>query len=275
MAKKSKPRPQPESLRLPLVGIDTHAHLDLEHFKEDQLDEVFAAARRAGVSRIGNVFLGPQAYDLNRERFTGRPEVFFLMAVHPNDTAAFSPTDIELMRERFQADDRLKAIGETGLDYYWKRVPEAVQKAAFRAHLDLARELKLPVVIHSRDADEDTMTLLVEEGFKDRPVLWHCFGGSPEMAAAVLNNGWHISIPGPVTYAANEALRRAIPLIPLNRLVIETDSPYLTPEPWRGKQNHPALVAFTAAKIAEVKAMEPAELWRATARTAREFFRLD
>ncbi len=275
MSKKKKNRPLPESLGLPLVGIDTHAHLDLKEFAAENLDEVFAAAKRAGVAQIGNVFMGPDAYDQNRERFTDRPEVFFLMAVHPNDTADFTPRDIELMRERFQADPRLKAVGETGLDYYWERVDHEVQKAAFRAHLDLARELSLPVVIHSRDADKDTLALLLDEGFKDRPVLSHCFGAGPDLAERILENGWHISVPGPVTYARNEELRQTMPIIPLERLVIETDCPYLTPEPWRGKLNHPALIAFTAAKIAAARNMDPAELWRATAATARDFFKLD
>lgn len=275
MAKHKKPRPTPESLGLPPVGIDTHAHLDMEHFPEQELPELLAAARRAGVAAIGNVFLGPDAFDANRARFENHPEVFFLMAVHPNDTADFKPADMGRMRERFLADPRLKAVGETGLDYYWKRVDETVQQAAFTAHLDLARELELPVVIHSRDADEDTLRILVDQGFTDRPVLWHCFGGDADLAGRIVERGWHLSIPGPVTYPKNTALMEAVAGIPLERLMVETDCPYLTPEPWRGKRNHPALAAFTAARVAEIKGMDPAELWRSAAENARAFFSLD
>lgn len=260
---------------LPLIGIDTHAHLDLEHFLEEELGEVLAAARRAGVLDIGNVFLSVDAYEANRARFDAHPNVFFILGQHPNDTADFGPADIDRMRECFRSEPRLKAVGEIGLDYYWDKVPPEVQKQAFRLHLDLARELDLPVVIHSRDADEDTMAVLLEEGFKDRALLWHCFGGGLDLAESILDNGWHISVPGPVTYSRNQELRAATMFIPLNRLVIETDSPYLTPEPWRGKRNHPALVAFTAAKVAEVKAMRVEDVWHTTAKTARRFFGLD
>lgn len=273
--KKKKIRPLPESLGLSPIGIDTHAHLDMEDFPEEELDEVLAQARKSGVARIGNVFLSVDAYEQGRARFANHPSVFFTLAQHPNDTNEFDTADIDRMRECFENDPRLKAVGETGLDYYWDDVPHEVQQKAFRLHLGLARELDLPVVIHSRDADEDTIAILLDEGFKDRPLLWHCFGGGPELAERILDNDWHISIPGPVSYAKNHDLRVATMLIPLNRLVIETDAPYLTPEPWRGKRNHPALVAFTAAKVAEVKAMRIEDIWRTTARTARRFFNLD
>ncbi|MGE4503851.1 MAG: TatD family hydrolase [Desulfovibrionaceae bacterium] len=278
MSKKKKPRPLPETLGLPRVGVDSHAHLDLDDFPPEELDELLRQASRAGVGAVGNVFLGPDAYDAAHERLAaggeGWPELFFLLAVHPNNTGDCDAGTMERMRARFQADPRLRAVGETGLDYYWKRVPEAVQQEAFRQHLDLARGLGLPVVIHSRDADPDTLAVLEAEGFAGLPVLWHCFGAGPEFAERLLANGWHLSIPGPVTYKGNDALAEAVRIIPLERLLVETDCPFLTPEPWRGKRNHPALAAFTAAKVAEIKGLDPAEVWRAAGENARAFFGL-
>lgn len=273
MSKKKKKRPDPETLNLPLCGVESHAHLDLEDFSED-LEEVLDHARRAGVAKIVNVFLGPDAYQKNKGLFDGHPEVSFIMAVHPNETKAFGPDHLERMKQAFESDPRLKAVGETGLDFYWDRVPPGTQARAFAQHLDLAREVKRPVVIHSRDAEPETMAILLEKGFKDYPLLWHCFGGNIELANRILDNGWMISIPGPVTYKKNDSLREAVAKIPLDRLMVETDCPYLSPEPWRGKRNHPALMGFTATRIAEIKGLEPAEVWKACAENATRFFGL-
>lgn len=271
--KKKKNRTEPETLGLPLTGVDSHAHLDSKNLIP-QLDELLNRARACGVARIGNVFLGPEAYHQNRHLFDDRPEVFFLLGVHPNDTADFADTHLEAMRRAFAEDPRLKAVGEIGLDYYWEDVAHDVQQDAFRRQLALAGELNLPPVIHSRDADADTIRILEEEGFAGKKVLWHCFGAGWDTARTILDNGWHISIPGPVTYRANEALQQAVTAIPLDRLLIETDCPYLTPEPWRGKTNHPALVGFTAQKIAGLRGMDVAQLWETTGKNAMEFFGL-
>lgn len=281
--KKHKVRPEPESLGLPLCGVDSHAHLDMrdsdadEEGRElpDDLDEVMQAARRAGVAGVGNVFLGPEAYEQGKALFAERPEVFFILGIHPTNALEYSSERLERMRRAFQADPRLRAVGEIGLDYYWDDAPPAAQEIAFRAQLNLARELDLPPVIHCRDAEAETLRILDDEGFAGRALLWHCFGSGPEMANELLQRGWTLSIPGPVTYRKAEELQAAVAVIPLDRMLIETDSPYLTPEPWRGKRNHPALVAFTAATIAEIKGLTPTEVWRATGDNARRFFGLE
>ena len=133
------------------------------------------------------------------------------------------------MREIAQNDSRVKAIGEIGLDYYWERVDHDIQKQAFRAQLELAQELGLPPVIHSRDAHEDAVALLEEMGFKGKPLLWHCFGGAPDFARRLLDNGWHISIPGPVTYKKNDELREAVIQPGIDKLLVETDCPLSHP----------------------------------------------
>lgn len=281
MSKKNKtPRPEPETLALPLLGVDSHAHLDLDAFDADR-EAVLDRALACGVGHTGNVFLGPQAYRKNRQLFAQRPEVFFLLGIHPGDVDQCTPEALEDMRRAFAEDPRLKAVGEIGLDYYWDDHPHALQQVVFRAQLALAAELGLPPVIHCRDAAgsreafDDTLRLLLEAGFSGRALLWHCFGGDEAQAEALLRHGWHISIPGPVSYAANEALRRAVAHIPLERMLLETDCPYLTAEPWRGKRNHPALTGFTARCVAQVKGLSPAEIWAATGRNARFFFNLE
>lgn len=275
MSKKNKaPRPEPENLGLPLAGVDSHAHLDMDDFDAER-EAVLDRARACGVARTGNVFLGPAAYQKNRHYFANRPEIFFLLGIHPGDADQCSLESIEAMRGAFQSDARLKAVGEIGLDYYWEKHPHGLQERTFRAQLALALELGLPPVIHCRDAFEDTLRVLEDAGFSGRKLLWHCFGGDETQAETLLGHGWHLSIPGPVTYAKNDALRRAVAAIPLERMVLETDCPYLSAEPWRGKPNHPALLGFTARSIAEIKGLPVEDVWSATGQTARTFFELE
>lgn len=274
MPKKNKPpRPEPEALALPLLGVDSHAHLDLVDFDADR-EELMDRAQASGVAHTGNVFLGPEAYRKNREMFRDRPEVFFLLGVHPGNADQCSGEALKDMRQAFKSDPRLKAVGEIGLDHYWDDHPRDVQEHVFRAQLGLALDLGLPPVIHCRDAFEDTLRVLLEAGYSGKKLLWHCFGGDEAQARTILEHGWHVSIPGPVSYAKNEALQRAVAMIPLERLLLETDCPYLSAEPWRGKRNHPALLGFTALSVARLKDMPVDALWAATGQNASDFFGL-
>lgn len=272
MAKK-KSRPEPEELELPPVGVDSHAHLDLEEFDGDR-EAILERARKTGISHLINVFLGPDAYARNRPFFDAHPEVSFLLGVHPNTADQLTDDSLARMRSFFKGDPRLKGVGEIGLDYYWERVDHDTQKTAFVRQLDLARELALPVVIHSRDADADTLDLLTANGFRDYPVLWHCFGQGLDLARSVIDNGWHVSIPGPVTYKKTDDLQAAVARIPLDRMLLETDCPFLAPEPWRGKRNHPSLMAFTAKRVAEIRGRSLGDIWQITGDNARRFFSL-
>lgn len=278
--KKSRPRPSPESLGLPLVGIDTHAHLDLAGdgdfgFGADEVGAVLDRARAAGVARVGNVFLGPGAFERNARLFKERSEVFFILGVHPHDAKTWDADCASAVEAAFRADSRIKALGEIGLDFHYDYSPRPVQDRAFREQLELARGLDVPAVIHSREAWDETLAVLDDMGFRDRPLVWHCFGGGPDMARAVLERGWTVSVPGTVSWRKADDLRAAVAGIPLDRMVLETDCPYLAPEPYRGKRNEPALTAFTAAAVAEAKGMEPAEVWEATAATAVRVFGLE
>ncbi|OGR34846.1 MAG: hydrolase TatD [Desulfovibrionales bacterium GWA2_65_9] len=274
MSKKNKPpRPEPETLALPPCGVDSHAHLDMVDFDADR-EELMDRAKACGVARTGNVFLGPEAYRKNHAMFRNRPEIFFILGVHPGNADQCTDQALEAMRQAFLDDPRLKAVGEIGLDYYWDDHPRDLQERTFRAQLTLTASLGVAPVIHCRDAFEDTLRVLVDEGFSGRKLLWHCFGGDADQARTLLDHGWHVSIPGPVSYAKNEALQRAVAMIPLERLLLETDCPYLSAEPWRGKRNHPALLSFTAQAVARIKDMPVDALWAATGQNACAFFGL-
>ncbi len=274
MAKKKRERPDPAGFGLPRVGVESHAHLDVEEFAPGEISQVLDRAAAAGVARVGNVFLGPAAYEAHKGYFADRPEVFFLLGVHPCDADRMVPGDLAAMESAFRADPRLLAVGEIGLDYYWDATTADSQKRAFRDQLDLARQLDRPVAVHCREAASDTLAILDDMGFRDRPLVWHCFGGDAALAAAVLARGFHVSVPGPVTYARNVALAEAVAGLDRSRLLLETDSPYLSPEPWRGKRNEPALLVFTALKVAALLGMEPEALWRLAGDNARAFFGL-
>ena len=266
---KKKERELPEALGLPPVGADSHAHLDGRDY---DLDEVLARALACGVRTVGNVFLGPGAYRSGKDLFEGRPGVFFLLGVHPHEAGKMTEDDLADMRAAFLENGRLKAVGEIGLDYYYDFSPRQDQQRWFRRQLALARELDRPVVIHCRDAEDDCLAILDECGFGGRPLLWHCFGLGPDWARLLVERGWHISVPGTVTYARSEALREAVRIIPPDRLLLETDCPYLSPEPYRGKRNEPALLGFTAREIARVRGEGLHALWERCGDNARSFF---
>lgn len=273
MSRKKK-RTEPEALELPLCGVDSHAHLDMEDFDEDR-QTILDRARASGVSHLINVFLGPDAYDRNVALFADQPNIHYILGIHPNEADLLTDDTLSRMAAQFRSDDKLRGVGEIGLDYYWDRVDPEVQKTAFIRQLDLAKELDLPVIIHSRDANDDCVAILEAEGFRDRPLLWHCFGADMALAETIVNNGWHISIPGPVTFRKTDELQAAVARIPFDRLLVETDCPYLAPEPWRGKRNHPALVAFTAQRIAQIKGRSVEDIWRLTGDNARRFFGIE
>jgi TatD DNase family protein len=267
-------RPSPQSLGLPRVGVESHAHLDYEPLNPEALPGVIERAGLAGVERIGNVFLGCEAYRANSPLLGRYPEVFFLLGVHPGEAGQSDIREVADMAGLFAADPRLVAVGEIGLDLHWEQDSLQAQERFFREQLALAMELEKPVAVHSRDAWAETLAILDESRIPGEMVLWHCFGLGPQEARELLRRGYTVSIPGPVTYSRNEALRQAVALMDLGRLVIESDAPFLTPEPYRGLPNEPAYTVFTAARIAQVKGLEPAHVWRVTGENAKRFYGL-
>ncbi|MCF8031338.1 MAG: TatD family hydrolase [Desulfohalobiaceae bacterium] len=257
-----------------LRGVDTHAHLNMSPLKED-IEGAVARAGKAGLDFMGNVFLSPRQYRRDSPAFERLPQVFFILGIHPHGADAEDEGSIAELRDTLQSDSRIRALGEIGLDFNRERSSRQGQRERFRQQLELARELDRPVVIHSRDAEEETMDTLLELGFRDRPLLWHCFGLDAEFASRVLACGWTISVPGMLTFKKADALRRAVSTIPLDRLVLETDCPFLAPEPYRGKTNEPSLLPLIAREAARLHGLETEAVLRATGETARRFFRLD
>jgi TatD DNase family protein len=278
MSKKKKtPRENPEDLGLPRVGVETHAHLDLDAFSSD-LEAVLTRAKACGLAAVGNVFLGPEAFAAGRGRFcdlpAGSPEVFFVCGVHPHDASAMTGETLSGLAEAFAGEPRLKALGETGLDFHYDRSPRQTQERAFREQLALARELDTPVVVHSREAEARTLAILDEMGFKDRPLVWHCFSRGADLAREIVSRGWTASVPGTLTFDKSGVIAEGLKVLGPDRLLLETDCPFMAPHPWRGKRNEPAFLGFTARAAARVLGLEEADLWQRTGDNARAFFGL-
>jgi TatD DNase family protein len=270
MKKKNK---EIDDLVLDRGGIDTHAHLDLDPFDKD-LKEVIERASAKGVTYIVNVFLNPESYILKRDIFLAFKKIYFTLGIHPHEADKVTPDTIDKMKDLFKKDMRLRAIGEIGLDFYRNYCDREVQIKGFKMQLELAKDMDLPVVIHSRDAEEETLRILKDMGFKDHSLLWHCFTKGMDLAEKILKMGWMVSIPGPVTFKNAKDLQVAVANIPLESMVVETDCPFLTPHPFRGKRNEPSYVVYTARKIAEIKKISLPKAWEELSLNGKKFFKI-
>jgi TatD DNase family protein len=253
--------------------VDTHAHLADDGLAAD-LQAVLQRARLAGVVQVVAIGTGAEDSTAVATMAEAHPGVFAAVGVHPNDASRATPEDWERVIV-LSGRDRVVAIGETGLDRYRDRTPFVVQQEWFARHLDLASERDLPVVIHCRDSLDDILAQLAGLGRPVRGVL-HSFTGDWEGARALLDLGLHLSFAGMLTFANKglDALRATAARVPLERVLVETDSPYLSPHPFRGQPNEPARVALTAARLAQIHGLPPAELAAITTANARELFRL-
>lgn len=256
--------------------IDSHCHIDGPRFDEDR-DEVVRRALDAGVKAMLNVGTGSPSEDSFEKTLalTERYDCIYGSAgIHPHDASEYSDEVEERLRGVLNASEKMIAWGEIGLDYYYDHSPREVQREVFRRQIRAAREEDLPIIIHSRDANEDTVGILTEEcsyeGF--RGGIMHCFGGTAEMAEALIPLGFLISFAGNVTFKNAVDLRDAARVVPRERLLVETDCPYLTPVPHRGKRNEPCFVADTATFLAEFYGEEPESLAEQTSNNFCEFF---
>ncbi len=255
--------------------VDTHCHLDFDRFDEDRPD-VVARAREAGVAQIIVPALDLENMQVVISLTEQYPGVLAAVGIHPNSAAAWQAAWLDAIQET-AAHVNVAAIGEIGLDYYWDRTPPAAQQDAFRAQLELAAALDLPVIIHNREATSDVLRLLAESPLAGRPRagVLHSFSAGPEAAAEAVALGFHVGITGPVTFKKADELRDVAAAVPLDRLLIETDAPFLTPQPHRGKRNEPAYVRFVAEAIATVREMTVDEVATATTDNASRLFRLE
>ena len=255
--------------------VDSHAHLDFEDYASD-LDAVVARAAAAGVERIVAVGLwrAPgsfgNAMDLARER----PGTFSAtVGIHPHECARVPEADWAEC-ERRAADPVVVGVGETGLDYHYDLSPREAQRESFRRSLAIARAAGKPVVVHVREADADCAAILAGEGVPPAGGVIHCFTGDRAAARAYLDLGLHVSVAGVITFRNAEAIRDAVTLVPRDRLLVETDSPFLAPVPLRGRRNEPANVIHVARKVAEVWGVTVEEVAAATTANVKRLFRL-
>lgn len=252
--------------------FDTHSHLNDDRFSAD-LDDVVARAEEAGVRAV--VVPG---YDLpSSERaleLAGRYTVCYAaVGIHPHEASSATDAAMDRVRE-LAREDKVVAVGEIGLDYYYEHSSRDLQKEVLERHIDLARELGLPVIVHDRDAHSDVVEVLRRSGAREVGGVMHCFSGSWEVARECLNLGFYVSFGGPITFKNARRPREVAARVPLDRLLIETDAPYLTPEPHRGKRNEPAHVSLVAAEMARIRNMEPEDVARATWDNACRLFRV-
>ena len=237
--------------------FDTHTHLNDDRFRDD-FDEVLKRALEAGVSRLLIA-----SYDLKSsyeaaEIAASMKDFYCSAGIHPHDASSYSDEIHTKLRElALKNRDCIAAIGEIGLDFHYDNSPREIQKYAFLRQIELAHELDLPVIIHDREAHGDIMDIVrkaYSQGlFRERAGVFHCFSGSPEMAAEILRYGFYISFAGPVTFKNARKTSEVIAAIPMERILIETDCPYLAPEPHRGTRNEPSYVRYVAGKLAEIK----------------------
>jgi len=255
--------------------IDSHAHLDSEDYAAD-LDAVLARARAAGLERIICIGLwrAPGSFG-NALDLAAREPSFFAatIGIHPHECARV-PEEDWARHEALARDPRVVAVGETGLDFHYDHSPRPVQESSFRRSLAAAHAAGKPVVVHVREADDACVRVLREEGVPDAGGVIHCFTGNAAAAKAYLDLGLFISVAGVVTFKAAETIRDAVRIVPRDRLLVETDCPFLAPIPHRGKRNEPAYVVETARRVAEIWGTSLEEVARATTENVRRLFRL-
>lgn len=253
--------------------IDTHAHLDNPKFDNDR-EEMIARAQAAGIDTIVNIGFNRETIPTTMALAERYPFIYAAVGWHPTDAIDMKLEEDLAWIESLCAHPKVVAIGEIGLDYYWDTSPKDVQHTVFREQIRLARKLKKPIVIHNRDAHEDVVRLLREEGASEVGGIMHCFSGSWELARMCLDMNFYISFGGPVTFKNARVPKEVLANVPLDRILIETDAPYLTPHPHRGQRNESAYVRLVAETAAEIKGLNLEEIGKITSDNARRCFGL-
>ena len=255
--------------------IDSHCHIDGPEYNADR-EEVIARAHAAGVTTMLNVGTGDPhsgAFERAVALAEKHEEIYCAIGVHPHDAKLFDNAAQQRLMDLANQCGRVIAWGEIGLDYHYDHSPRDVQREVFRRQLLIARELQLPVVIHSRDADDDTIEILRGRSTnRNHTGVLHCFGGTLKMAEQAIDLGFYVSFAGNLTFKKADDLRAIAQALPLDRLLIETDCPYLTPVPFRGKRNEPARVVETARLLAELKGLKIADIARITTENFGKLF---
>jgi TatD DNase family protein len=251
--------------------VDSHCHLNDPRF-DDDLEEVLARARTLEVTSLLSICTSLSEMPRILSIVDKSPSFFASVGVHPHQVGEDGVPSLDVLIENAK-HPKVVGFGETGLDYYYENTPRLPQQESFRTHIRAAKSLNFPLIIHSRDAEEDILKILDEEKIQDHPLpgVIHCFSGTSEFAEAALKRGFYISISGIVTFKNAEVLRDVVKKVPLDRLLVETDSPYLAPIPHRGKRNEPSFVVHTAEAVASLKDLSLQEV---AAQTTKNFFTL-
>ncbi|AHV94968.1 TatD family hydrolase [Paenibacillus sabinae] len=250
--------------------FDTHTHLDAPQFDGDR-EETIARAVEAGVSKMVNVGFNRETIPSTMKLAESYEFIYAAVGWHPQDAIDMKDGDLDWIAS-LCSHDKVVAIGEIGLDYYWDTSPKDVQHTVFRQQIGLARELKMPIIIHNRDAHEDVVRILREEKASEIGGIMHSFSGSWETAKMCLDLGFYLSFGGPITFKNARVPKEVLAQVPLDRLLIETDSPYLTPHPYRGKRNESAHVRLVAEAAAEIKGIEVEKIAQITYKNSLELF---
>ena len=264
-------------MNLSMHLIDSHCHLNYDYLPKT-LETILEEADQSGVKTLITIGTDLESIPKIQKISETYPQVFHTIGVHPHDVHTLKAEDLEILETAAQ-HPKCRAIGEIGLDYHYEHSPRETQQAWLKLQLDLALKLNQPIVIHSREGEEDLLHSLVEYAAKvpkiQSPGVIHCFSGTVEFGQRCLELGFYISFSGILTFKKSDEVRTAAQLFPLDRILVETDSPYLAPIPFRGKKCEPSMVKLTAQKLAEIKGLTFEEVARVTTENSRKLFRID
>ncbi|MFW5719016.1 MAG: TatD family hydrolase [Halanaerobium sp.] len=250
--------------------IDTHAHLDFDDYNRDR-EEVFNRARKIGVEKIVNIGADLEGSRRAVELAEKHNFVYAAVGIHPHEADTVNEQSLAEIKSLTESS-KVKAIGECGLDFYYDNSPREIQKDAFKKQLKLASDLKLPVVVHSREAAAETLEILDKAGDFAKKLIFHCYAYGPDEVEEIIKRDYYVAFGGLITFNSAQPIRDALKKMPLNRILLETDAPYLTPEPKRGKRNEPAYLEHILKKAALIKEISPEEMGRITTENAERVY---
>jgi len=253
--------------------FDSHAHYNDSKFNDDR-DEVLKSLPQNGVGFVMNVADSMESLEKVMEIAKKYPFVYASVGVHPEEVNELGESDMDILRE-YSKLPKVKAIGEIGLDYYWGDVERTLQKKWFSRQIELAREVGLPIIVHDREAHGDTVDILKCEKADEVGGILHCFSGSREMARDILNLGMYIGIGGTLTFKNARKVKEVAEYVPMGSIVLETDAPYLAPEPNRGKRNNSAFIKYVIEELAKIKGLTPDEVEEITFKNAKRCYRIE
>ena len=252
--------------------IDTHAHIDMDNF-QDRFEEVLKTAKDYGVEKIVIPGVEPSGFERILSLCEKYENIYGAVGIHPEDVNSYDENSENLIKE-YLKHEKIIAVGEIGLDYYWDKTQTEKQKEIFEKQILIAKEAKKPVLVHDREAHFDTFEILKKTQAAEVGVVMHCFSGSVEFAKQCIKEGFYIALGGVTTFKNAKKTKEVAKEIPLDRLLLETDSPYMTPVPYRGKENQPAYVKFVAQEIAKLREISYEEVASATTNNAKKLLKI-